>query len=326
MSNIVKARTLDLLVSLKRPLQWAVAAGLLAAAYSLSMPDYFKSEARLLPIESKSSTGFGGIAGAAAAFGVSLPGGEGGDANFVDVLNSRWLREQLLNTEFQYRIRTWRFGIERVENKKLINYLGAQNVDRGIQGIGSVLSASRDSKTKVILISAETMSPELSQKVLQQSVKLLETFYREKGRTRGGAKVTFAAARLVEARGDLDGAEVTFRHFLEANRNFQTSGEPVVRLRGSRLEMELRLQQQLVTSIAINLEQAMLEEKNDIPMLNVLDAAYLPIDKSRPARSSFVLMAMLLVGVSAWAWLNWAWIRSQIIPGFDSSIPSEGTE
>jgi uncharacterized protein involved in exopolysaccharide biosynthesis len=288
--------------------------GLLTAIVTFFMPNYYRSEARLLPVESKGVGGnLGGLASAAAAFGVSVPGGDGGDANFVDVLNSRWLKEQLLKTEFQYHTRSWRFGAERIEKGTLYDYLDAKNMDRAVKEVGTILSASRDLKSKVISISAETKSPELSQLIVQQAGKFLEVFLQEKGRTRGGAKAVFAEARLADARREMDQAEDEFRKFLEGNRNFQTSADPAVRLKGTRLEMELRLRQQLVTSIAMNREQALLEEKNDVPILNVLDSGNLPIDKSKPARSVVVLVVMLLAGVGSWLWLNREWVRSKLL-------------
>ncbi len=314
MSQPSEAPTLDLKASLKKPLQWALAAGLLTALYSLSIPNYYKSEARLLPVESKGLGGnLGGLANAAAAFGVSVPGGDSSDANFVDVISSRWLREQLLQTEFHYHVRNWRFGTERAESGTLYNYLHASNTDQAIQNFGTVLTTSRDLKSKIITINSETMSPELSQLIVQRTVKLLEVFLQEKGRTRGGAKAAFAEARLAEARREMDEAEGQLRNFLEGNRNFQTSGDPAVRLKGIRLETELRLRQQLVSAIAMNREQALLEEKNDIPILNILDPGNLPINKSRPARAQMVISAALLAGMAAWGWQYRAWIKLRLL-------------
>ena len=193
-------------------------------------------------------------------------------------------------------------------------------MDRAVKKVGEVLSATRDLKSKVITISAETKSPELSQQVVQRAGKLLETFLQEKGRTRGGAKALFAEARLAEARGEMDQAEEAFRRFLEGNRNYQTSGDPAVRLKGTRLETELRLRQQLVSTLAMNREQALLEEKNDIPILNVLDPGNLPIEKSKPARSVIVLLVTLLVGAGGWAWLNREWVRARLLADEDESV------
>lgn len=321
MLNSTEPPVLDLKASLKKPLQWALAAGLLTALITLFLPNYYKSEARLLPVESKGLGGsLGGLATAAAAFGVSVPGGDSNDANFVDVLNSRWLREQLLQTEFRYHTRSWHFGAERLEQGTLYAYVDEKNMDRAVKKVGDVLSATRDLKSKVITISAETKSPELSQQVVQRAGKLLETFLQEKGHTRGGAKALFAEARLAEARGEMDQAEEAFRRFLEGNRNYQTSGDPAVRLRGSRLETELRLRQQLVSTLAMNREQALLEEKNDIPILNLLDPGNLPIEKSKPARFVLILLGTLLVGAGGWAWLNREWVRARLLADEDESI------
>lgn len=316
MSQPSEAPTLDLKASLKKPLQWALAAGLLTAVVTLFMPNYYRSEAKLLPVESKGLSGnLGGLASAAAAFGVSVPGGDGNDANFVDILNSRSLREQLLQTEFQYHTRAWRFGSEHPVKGTLYDYVDEKNIDRAVKELGKVLSVSRDLKSKVITLSAETKFPELSQQVVQRTGKLLEAFLQEKGHTRGGAKAIFAEARLADARTEMDQAEDAFRRFLEGNRNYQASGDPAVRLRGTRLENELRLRQQLVTTLAMNREQALLEEKNDIPILNVLDSGNLPIDKSRPGRSSMVLAGALLAGAVSWGWLNFAWIMGRLQDG-----------
>ena len=303
MSTLQKLIGSEQAANLKRPLQWAFAAGMVVAVSSLFLPNYYKSEARFLPVESKGIGGnLGGLANAAAAFGVSVPGSDGNDANFVDVLNSRWLREQLLHTEFEYRIRSWRFGSERQERGTLFAYVDERNMDRAVRELGAMLSASRDLKSKVITLTAETRSPELSQQMVQRAGRLLEKFLLEKGRTRGGAKAAFAEARLAEARKEMDMAEEAFRRFLEVNRSYQGSADPAVRLKGGRLETELRLRQQLVTTLAMNREQALLEEKNDIPILNILDPGNLPIDKSRPSRASLVLGVMFLVGSTSLGW------------------------
>jgi len=322
MPTPIEAPVLDLKASLKKPLQWAVAAGLLTAVVTLFMPNYYRSEARLLPVESKGLGGsLGGLATAAAAFGVAVPGGEGNDANFVDVLNSRWLREQLLNTEFQYHARSWRFGAEHLVKGTLSDYLEAKNLDRAVQELSSVLSVSRDLKSKVIFIGAETRSPDLSQLVVRRAGKLLEVFLQEKGHTRGGAKVVFAEARLAEARREMDEAEEALLRFLEGNRNYLNSADPAVRLKGTRLEGELRLRQQLVTTLALNREQALLEEKNDIPILNVLDQGNLPIEKNRPARSQLVVALAFLVGLGSWGFENRRWIKERLS---ERSVGSQG--
>jgi len=299
---------------LKRPLQIGLAAAVVTAAITLFLPNHYKSQARVLPIEAKGmGGGLGNLAAAAAAFGVSVPGGDGSDANFIDILNSRTLREKLLETEFTFKERAWRFGAEQPRKETLEAYLEQSNRDRSLKALGTVLSATRDLKSKVITLGAETKSPELSQQIVRRTLELLEAFVQEKGRTRGGAKAAFAEGRLEDARKEMAQVEDDFRRFLDGNRNYLMSADPSVRLRGMRLEAELKLRQQLVTTLALSREQALMEEKNDVPILNVLDPGNLPIDKSRPARSVMVLLVFMLTTAGVAAWLHRDWIKAQLL-------------
>jgi uncharacterized protein involved in exopolysaccharide biosynthesis len=108
-------------------------------------------------------------------------------------------------------------------------------------------------------------------------------------------------------------AEGAWRKFLEVNRNYQSISDPATRLNGARLENELRLRQQLVTTLALNREQALLEEKNDIPILNVMDPADLPTEKSGPARSLIILGVAALVAGACWTVFNWAWVQARLV-------------
>lgn len=295
---------------LLRPVKWALALGVLAVFITAFMPDYYRSEAKLLPVDTKGAGNIGQLAAAAAAFGVSVPGGSDSDANLVDILQSRWLQEQLIQTRFQYHARAWRFGSERLVSGTLYEYLDKKNMDRAVKKLGDVLGSSRDLKTKVITISAETTSPELSQEIVQRAEALLAEFLQEKEQTRGSTKAAFAEERLKDARQERGKAEDAFRAFLEVNRNYQTSADPTVRLRGTHLETDLRLREQLVNNLAIAREQALLESKDDVPILNVLDAGNLPIEKSKPSRSTLVLGVFFAVWAGLIGWANRELLRN----------------
>jgi uncharacterized protein involved in exopolysaccharide biosynthesis len=295
MSAFTRASLLSFLQTVaRRPLFAGLVAAVVVAMLSLLLPDQFKSEARVLPADARSSAG-GASAAAAAAVGITLPGQESPDAAFVDILNSRLLREALLTTRFRFHVRTWRFGLEQAREQTLYDYLGARNMDRAVRMLKDRVTITRDLKTKLLTITMETESPELSQQAAQRLVMLLNDFVVGKAQTRGGAKAAFAEKRLDMARGELALAEDTLRSFLDSNRNYLLSPDPAIRLKGMRLDNELKLRTQLVTTLAITREQALLEEKNDMPILNILDRGNLPIEKSGPARSVMVVMSLLLV-------------------------------
>ncbi len=301
------------LTKLIGPLKWALVTAVVVAAGSIFIPNRYASVGRILPADGRSlSSGLGGLAATAATFGISIPGSEGADANFVDILQSRWMSERLLLTRFSFRARSWRFGREVEKDMTLYDFLDSKNIDRAVVRFGKVLSCSKDAKSKVVTIRVETKSPSLSQAVLQQSVKLLEQFVQEKGRTKGGAKALFAEGRLGEARKEMDATEGEFRRFLDANRNYLVSSDPAIRLRGLRLEAEYKLRQQIVTTLALSREQALMEEKNDIPVINVLDPGNLPIEKAGPNRAGFVVGAFLASLALLVAWQFRATLREML--------------
>lgn len=298
-----------------RHLRVGLVAGLLTALMSLFLPNYYKSSSTILPMDTSGGGGIGGIAAAAAAFGIGIGTPGGGDANWVDILNSRWIKENLLKTEFKFHTRAYRFGADQPRQETLYAYLEQPNLDRAIKKLDHDLVAIRDIKSNIITVTMESRSAELSQQVVLRATALLEEFVLHMNRTRGGEKAAFATDRLNDARKEMKKAEDAFQSFLEANRNYQTSNEPAVRIRGGRLEAELRLYQNLVATLATNREQALLDAQNDVPVLNILDAGNLPLDKSWPARSTFVIVAFLLATAGHWAWVNRAWVKENLLDG-----------
>ncbi len=301
----------------KNPLKFGLGAVLFTGVITFFMPNYYKSEARILPVESKGLGGsmgnLGNLSAAAATFGIPLPGGEGMDNNFVDIINSRWMRENLLSTEFHYKSRSWRFGSEVDTHQTLYKYFNPKNDDRAILKMAKMVRAYRDLKTKVLTISAETRYPELSQQIVDRACSLLEKFVQEKGRTRGGNKAEFAKDRVAEARADMAKSETTFKNFLQNNRNYQVSLDPVVKLTGARLEAELRLRQQLVMTLSVNQEQALMEEKNDIPIVSLLDSANCPIDKSKPSRTMIGVISFVFAAGGCLGWTKRGWIKARLM-------------
>jgi hypothetical protein len=299
---------------LRIPLTAAFGAACIMAVCSLFIPNSYVSEASVLPAETRGALGGmgGNLSAAAAALGVSLPGQEGQDANYPDIVNSRWTYENLLAATYRFHARSWRFGADKLHEETLYHYLGKRNMDKSVEALRRSIGVNRDQKTKLVKITVETRSPELSQLVCQKCVKLLETFVIEHSQTRGGFKAAFARRRLVEAREEQVKAEEAFRVFLNGNRNYLVSADPSVRLQGLRLETELKLRTQIVMTLSISQEQALMDEKNDVPILNVLDTGNLPAEKSKPARSSYVMLAFFLAGAAAWLWLNRKWVMELV--------------
>lgn len=295
------------------PLRAGLLCGFAMACLSLLAPNQYRSEARLLPASARNASSLSSLLTAAAAFGVNLPSAEGGDANYEDILQSHGLRERLLATSFRFRTRIAHVGPWRERQETLAQFLDEANPDRSLRRLNDMMRVNRDLKTKLVTVTVETPSPELSQQIAQKAIEYLEAFLLQKGQRSGESKAGFAARALKEAQEAERQAESAFRTFLEGNRFYAASLDPETRLRGARLEADLRLKNQLTVMHTLAHEQALLEEKNDVPSLNILDRGNLPYEKSRPTRSVWVLLAALLGGAATWGWQHRTWIRDRVL-------------
>jgi len=300
------------LANFKRPLQIGVAAGVLVGILSIFVPNQYTSEAKLLPASSKKGGGMAGMAAAAAAFGISV-GSSDSAAPYVEILKSRWVRERLLNERYTYHQKAWLFGKPKNRQSTLLEAAKARNLDEGCRELAKMINVQKDLKSGVITLTATTKSPDLSQALTRRAVALLEEFLRTQNQTQGGAKAAFVAQRLVEAKASAMGAEQAFRDFLSVNRNYPATPDPSVRLKGARLEAELQLWKQLVASIALSHEQALMEQKDDTPVVNVIDTGNLPIEKSGPKRSMMALLFFFLAGGLSAAWRHRKWIQERLL-------------
>lgn len=296
-----RIRTLSTRVWAQCFVKWSVWAALTSAGISLALPNYYKSEAILLPSDSSASV-LGSFAGAAAALGVGLPGGQGGqDQSFEAIIRSRWMGEALLTHSFSYSESNFLFGPKRKYQNTLLQELDAKNLDRGMVALDQTISLDRDLKTNVLTIGVETRSPELSQQVVKLVVRLLNDFITNHNKTTNGEKAKFIAERMAEAEANSKASEKLLRAFLMKNRNFAQSSDPDIQLDGSRLQSDLQMRKQIQLTLALNFEQTLSDAKNNTPVVNFVDEGSLPVEKSHPSRALIVLVAAVVTGILVFA-------------------------
>jgi hypothetical protein len=279
----------------------SLSVGLLMAILSLFISSQYRSEASILP-EKPEGAG-GGLLAAAATLGIKPPSmdqdlGE----TYPDILTSHWLDERLVTRPFHFSYRVGLIGPTITRDQSLVEYFHVRNVDLAIRKLPSIFVVRRDLKTGVVTLAAESKSPELSRDIARTALNLLEEFLTVKKNTRGKEKAAFIRQRIKEAGEAYDASEECLRGFLLQNKNFKGSLDPNVQLKGARLEGDLALRRQVVVTLTLNLEQALQQEKDTVPVLAILDDGYLPLEKSRPSRAVLVLCSMVLAAVLLLAW------------------------
>lgn len=302
-------------LGLRKALTTGVVLAVVMATLSLYLPNRYTSQVRLLPKDPRGvGGGLGAVAFAAEALGMGGVDMDDPGMAYLDILGSRRVGEALLSRTYRFGERKWLFGDWHEHTEPLLSYLGARNLDLGLRQLNDLLDPQRDLKSGLITIAATTTSPELSQQLAQGAARELEDYILQHSQTQAGAKAKFAAFSLARAEAEERQAEQDLEGFLMQNRDYQNSANPAVRLRGARLDSKLQLRQQLVANLAMSRDQAQLEEKDAIPVLNVLDPGQLPLEKAGPPRALLMLGAFFLGGLGSLGWRHRTWLKEHLAP------------
>jgi uncharacterized protein involved in exopolysaccharide biosynthesis len=306
---------LDWKKSLKAPLALAFLAAMLMIVYSLRVPNQYKAEVSILNDAGKRTNMRTGLWAPSEREDMGSGKEEGPTIAYADILKSRWLGERLLQQVYSFGERKWTFGPGKEERKEqtLLEYLDVEDLDRGFARLKNLLIVQRDMKSGLLTIRVETRSPELSLQVARKAASLLEEYLTQLTQKVGDSKKSFTERQLRAAQKEYDDVERRLMGFLSANRNYQSSPDPTVQVRGARLYMELERAKQVVTTLALHHEQAQLDAANDIPSLMILDDGSLPTVKSRPSRSFWVASAFVIVFLLVWVAQNRAWIKASLL-------------
>jgi len=163
-----------------------------------------------------------------------------------------------------------------------------------------VLSVSADKKTAIITLEVETPEPQLSADIANQITSELDYFQRNFRKTNASEQRKFLDSRLTEVKQDLANAEDNLKNFREKNRKVDQS--PQLLLEQERLVREVELNTTLFIEFKKQYELVKIDEIKNIPIVQVLDPARPPAEKSSPKRAIITLLGALLsiFGASAW--------------------------
>ena len=265
------------------------------------MANNYRSEAKIMANENKRGASLGGLSSAAEMLGMSLPGGgQGSDPVILEILRSRTLMEHLLASRFDFDLKKYYVGPTLHRSETLGSFIQARNADRAVTGVRRMLLVQKDLKTGLITVTVDSPSPSLSRQVNERTLAFLNDWVLKRNQTRGSIKAKYAAERRVDAERAFQEAEARFSRFLQSNRNYQQSSDPSVKLEGFRLEQEAKLNFQLLTNVRLMEEQARMDEKDNMPIINIIDPPNEPIDKAGPGRTFYVLGWMLCMAAFRW--------------------------
>jgi uncharacterized protein involved in exopolysaccharide biosynthesis len=131
--------------------------------------------------------------------------------------------------------------------------------------------------TGMISVSVRTKSPQVSYQLAQRLIAGLNNFNLVTRQSQAHQERLFVEARYAAERASLREAEDALQRFLQANRQFSNS--PQLTFDRDRLQREVTLHQQIVTTLAQQYEDARIREVRDTPVITVIER---PVVAARP--------------------------------------------
>ncbi len=280
-----------------------LASGVVFAAVSLVLPQWFRATASLV-VEQESSTGLpSGLTSIADQFGLPLPTeGSVSPRFYGELLESRALLEGVLVS----RVPTEPGG-DSVEVLSLLQVRRrgrnrADSLELGVRRLRKLVDVTVDQKADMVTIAAEAKSPYLAAHIANTLLDLLDDFNARVRQTRARRRREFLSGRLDGVAAELRVAEEGVRTFYEDNRDFRES--PMLVAREARLQRQVQIALEVYLSLRRSFESARIDEVNDIPAVTVIDDAVPPQRRAWPVRWLVTLIGAGLGGVVALGWLS----------------------
>jgi uncharacterized protein involved in exopolysaccharide biosynthesis len=154
-----------------------------------------------------------------------------------------------------------------------------------------VMSVSVDKKTQMLTLDVETHEAQLSADIANRITMELDDFQRNFRKTNASAQRKFLEGRLDEVKQDLNKSEDNLKDFQEKNRRVEQS--PQLMLEQGRLQRAIDLNSALFIELEKQYELAKLDEIRNTPVVQVLDPARTPAEKSSPKRALIAILAAL---------------------------------
>jgi uncharacterized protein involved in exopolysaccharide biosynthesis len=285
------------LVRDRRVILSLTAAGtILGLALALLRPKSYTTTFSLVPQSSQDATR-AGLQSLAQQFGIPLSalGGTSQQPQlYADVLLTRTVLEPIATDSFVVsadtarRVALWRFlGVDDGESSVRI-----EETVRALRR--DVLATGVAMRTGMVTARVRTQSPYVSLQIAERLLEGLNHFNVVTRQSQAREERRFAEGRLAATRVSLRAAEDALQRFLQVNREFVES--PPLLFQRDRLQRDVQLQQQVVTSLAQQYEENRIREVRDTPVITMIET---PSLAARPDPRLIGLILLLGAGAGA---------------------------
>ena len=159
------------------------------------------------------------------------------------------------------------------------------------------ISTSIDNETRVVTVSVKMQSPVIAADLADEIVLMLSDYVTQNRTEKARRDVRFIEERFDEAKIRFEKVQRELAEFNDANRGQLTA---VARTEEQLLQSRYNLKFNLYNSMAERLEEARIKLQEDTPVINILDTAAIPDERSEPNR---IIILILMAGLGAFTGL-----------------------
>jgi uncharacterized protein involved in exopolysaccharide biosynthesis len=320
-SNIIEIRLVDVIRFIKKYfltlLVAGVVGGILAYAYTYSLPKTYESQILLLPeygsLKKNSFSLFGGGTGDGAErllpelyptimtsspFGAYLLMQPVKDQDnkayktLKDYLASQ-AKPSLFSRLFSSSgSKSEPVAVNKLSYEGIISYTPEE--ESYIRNAISLVSSSIDQRSGIITITSETTDPFISTIVVELARKYLVQYVEDYRAAKATDKVDVLVGRVKEARQRLSSAEIALQSYRDRNRNVFLN---VAKIEEQRLQADFVLAQSIYNDLVNRYELAKISVKDEKPVFKVLEPASVPLKRSGPKRVRIAIIGGVLGGL-----------------------------
>jgi uncharacterized protein involved in exopolysaccharide biosynthesis len=257
--------------------------------YVLLVPSMYTAETSILPeLDKGKILGLGGMADLAAVTGLNVGDAPVSKLYPMIIKSARVLREVIYA---HYSMDNKGDSTDLISLWKTKGESEEEKLERALRTLRERMSVTFDNRLGTLVLTVEMEGPKLAADVANNITRELDLYTRTKRRTNVTAQREFIEQRLQEVEQSLKTAENILRSFREKNRRVTDS--PQLLLEQGRLEREVLINSTIFIELKKQIEVAKIEEIKNIPLINVLDPAREPIERSSPKRRQTVVIVFV---------------------------------
>jgi uncharacterized protein involved in exopolysaccharide biosynthesis len=273
------------------------------AGWAFARERTYTSSSSFMPEARQSAAG-----GLAAQLGLVLPGSGGAESPqfYADLLESREILGAAVTTAYTIPGVLPR-ATTLVDVYQSKGDTPALRRDEAIKRLEKAVDVSISTRTNVVALRVSASSAELAQRLNQRLLELLGEFNLRRRQSRASEERRFTEQRLGSVKAELRVAEDRMQSFLQSNRDYRNS--PSLTFSYERLQADVMLLRQVVTTLQQSFEQAKIEEVRDTPTVTPVETPSLPV---RPDSRRAVMFALIGLVLGAMLGMGLAFVRESI--------------